>query len=196
MYDPRVVNSWPYPAQDARYANSQPANVVYTQPPVSYVPQGQPMMQQNRVPMNPPSIQQPQEQLANFIRARYITSPEEIQLGEVPMDGSMPLFMLQDRSAIVGKFWDKDAQLKTVRYIPEIVQESTPEPQVPMVQTVIDPDISERLTNLELMMHHCLDLVKAIPTESNYTIQTISEPVTGPATTASKSSNKKVSNNA
>lgn len=191
MYDPRVVNPWPYPAQDARYSNPQPANVVYTQPPVPYVPQGQPMMQPNRVPMNPQPVQQSQEHPTNLIRARYITSPEEIQLGEVPMDGSMPLFMLQDRSAIVGKYWDKDAQLKTVRYIPEVIQEPTPEPQAPMVQTIIDPDISNRLSRLEQLVSQCIQMVEAIPTPSTITAEFA--PLS--TSTATKTSNKKVSNN-
>lgn len=190
MYDPRQLQYGTYPP--VQQGGQQ--QVVYTQPPASYLPQGQQLIQQIRPPMN----QQvpPPQQIVYDIQARHIGSLEEIKLGEVPMDGSMPLFMLQDGSMIVGKFWDRDAQLKTVRYIKEPDQVATPEPQVPMVQTIIDPDISNRLNHLEQLINHCIEKVEAIPTESNYTVQTYQElPKSMTTSTAAKSSGKKVNNN-
>lgn len=166
MYDPRQAPQYgAYPIQALGYpAQLQPGQVGYTQQPIPYIPQGQQMMQQvpNRTQI---PQQQPQDNVST-IRARYINSPEDIQLGEVPMDGSMPLFMMNDRSAIVGKYWDKDAQLKTVRYLPEIVQEPVNQPQVPVVQTVIDPDISNRLDKLESLVQKCLTAVSNIPIQT------------------------------
>lgn len=181
MYDPRQPQYGAYPIQALGYpAQPQPGQVGYTQPPVPYMPQGQQMMQQ--VPNRPQMPQpQPQENVAS-IRARYINSPEDIQLGEVPMDGSMPLFMMSDKSVIIGKYWDKDAQLKTARYLREPDNEPANRPQVPMVQTVIDPDISNRLDRLEQLVNRCIQAVEQIPTQE--------APVSVPKTTA-----KKVSNN-
>lgn len=160
MYDPRQVGLYTYPQQPVFYNNSP---TPYTQQPPQYVPQQ--MVQQ---PQPRPAQNQTQEKVYD-IRARHISSPEDIQLGEIPMDGSMPLFMMADRSAIVGKFWDKDAQLKTIRYLPEVIQELAPVQQVPMVQTVIDPDISNRLDKLEGLVQKCLTAVSNIPVQTAVT---------------------------
>lgn len=194
MYDSRQ-NQNPYgnyPIQGLMGYSPQQGGVGYTQAPIQYVPQGQQMIQQPqpRPMVNLPQQNQPQENIYT-IRARYIGSPEDIRLGEVPMDGSMPLFLMQDHSAVIGKYWDKDAQLKTVRYIRDISQESVPESQKTTVQTVIDPDISDRLGRLEHLVNRCVEMVEAIPVPS--TITTEFAPLL-PSTSA-KSSSKKVSNN-
>lgn len=186
MYDPRQLQYGTYPP--VQQSNQQ--QVVYTQPPAPYFPQGQQVVQQIRPPMNQQQVPPPQ-QIVYDIQARHIGSLEDIKLGEIPMDGSMPLFMLQDESEIVGKFWNKNAELKTIRYIKEPDQESAPEPQVPMVQTVIDPDISNRLNRLEQLINRCIETVESIPAQQIVQI----EPAQLPSSATQASNKKKVSNN-
>ncbi len=57
------------------------------------------------------------------LRGHYIQNPEEIQAGEVPMDGSVSFFPMSDNSAIIGKMWGKDGLIKEVRYIPDTIVE-------------------------------------------------------------------------
>ena len=35
------------------------------------------------------------------------------------MDGSISMFPMQDGSAVYGKFWDSNGQIKTIRFVPE-----------------------------------------------------------------------------
>lgn len=191
MYDSRQNTYGNYPVQGVTYNTPPNGGVVYTQPPIPYMPQGQQMIQQPqpRPMVNAPMQNQPQENVY-AIRARYIASPEDIKLGEVPMDGSMPLFLMQDHSMVIGKYWDKDAQLKTARYIRDISQESPPEPQKTVVQTVIDPDISDRLGRLEQLVNRCIEMVEAIPVPATVSFEKLTPQV--PHQT--KSSSKKVTN--
>lgn len=71
---------------------------------------------QNRNPFVP-------QQTRYNLRGHYIQNPDEIQAGEVPMDGSVSFFPMDDNSAIIGKMWDKNGKLQQVRYIPDTVIE-------------------------------------------------------------------------
>lgn len=65
------------------------------------------------------------------VPGRVVCQEGEITAQEVPMDGSMSFFPLSDGSAIVGKRWNADGTIQTVRYIAEqpaqaTVQDTTP----------------------------------------------------------------------
>ena len=63
------------------------------------------------------------QQMRYGLRGHYIQNPDEIQAGEVPMDGSVSFFPMSDNSVVIGKMWGKDGLIKEVRYIPETVVE-------------------------------------------------------------------------
>jgi len=54
-----------------------------------------------------------------MIPGRQVASADEIMPQEVPMDGSVSLFLQNDYSCIYAKQWTKDGTIQTVRYIPE-----------------------------------------------------------------------------
>lgn len=50
---------------------------------------------------------------------KMINSPDEIVANDVPMDGSIALFMMRDLSAIYAKAWNSNGSIDTVRYTPD-----------------------------------------------------------------------------
>lgn len=73
------------------------------------------MPQNQNQSQNPFMARQPRYGL----NGRYIHSPEEIQAGEVPMDGNVSFFPMADNSVVIGKMWGQDGLIKEVRYVPE-----------------------------------------------------------------------------
>lgn len=96
--------------QPGAYANYQGGMVNNAYPAQVPVPS------QSRNPFAP-------QQARYNLRGHYIQNPDEIQAGEVPMDGSVSFFPMGDNSAIIGKMWDKNGKLQQVRYIPDTVIE-------------------------------------------------------------------------
>ena len=88
--------------------------------------QSQPMMAQQQIP-------------SNYVRAKTINSPDEIMPGDIPMDGSVSFFIMNDHSAIFGKYWDKSGTLQPIKFVREQNISDPPNPN----------DISERLSNIE-----------------------------------------------
>lgn len=58
------------------------------------------------------------------IAGRTISNVSDVTPNEVPMDGSVSLFPMKDYSAIFAKAWNGDGTIRTVRYVPEMEQES------------------------------------------------------------------------
>lgn len=56
-----------------------------------------------------------------------VTSVDEIQVSEVPTDGTMALFPSTDGSCVYGKRWNSNGRIDTFRYLPEVTEESTQE---------------------------------------------------------------------
>lgn len=107
-----------------------------TQPP--YVPT--PAYQQ---PITNP-VQNQNQNRSQGILGRMISNPNEITPQEIPMDGSISMFPMQDGSAVYGKFWDSNGQIKTIRFIPENVDQ--PQQQDPFVA------INTRLDSIEELL--------------------------------------------
>lgn len=74
--------------------------------------------------------------LANYIPGRIVQNEKDITPQEVPMNGSIAVFPLNDNSSVILKTWNSDGTIKTVRYVPESESGAT-------------DDISVRLDNLE-----------------------------------------------
>ena len=101
--------------------------------PYSFYPSTSPSMPYGQVQnpyvptpsYQPPTVPSPsQNPQMNQIRpqgilGRMITNPNEITPQEIPMDGSISMFPMQDGSAVYGKFWDSNGQIKTIRFVPE-----------------------------------------------------------------------------
>ena len=110
-----------------------------TQPPYVPTPTYQP--QTGNQSVTTASQSRPQGVLGHMI-----TSPDQITPQEIPMDGSISLFPMQDGSAVIGKFWDNNGQIKTIRFIPENVEQ--PRQQDPFAA------INERLDTLESLIRN------------------------------------------
>ena len=85
------------------------AQQMNMRPPNQVQPSGAPFNfgQTNRIPMMP---------------GRVVNSPDEIMPNEVPMDGTIALFMLRDGSSIIAKAWNQYGTITTVPFAPVIPQ--------------------------------------------------------------------------
>lgn len=83
------------------------------------------------------------------IPGKTITNPNEILPQDVPMDGSIGLFPVQDHSCIYAKAWNSNGTIATVRYVPEqpATATSNPDPQVSNQQAMM-----EKLDRIEEML--------------------------------------------
>ena len=61
------------------------------------------------------------------------------------MDGSFSWFPMADGSAVIGKRWNSDGTIQTVRYAPEATEPQQPVDVVPAYVS----DISSRLDRIE-----------------------------------------------
>lgn len=78
------------------------------------------------------------------ISGRVVTGPGEIQVQEVPTDGTVAWFPATDGSCVWGKRWTPDGSIRTVRYVAE-AQEAAPQAD-PMAQ--IDAKLDRALSML------------------------------------------------
>lgn len=81
----------------------------YQSPYYSYQAPVQMPVQQN-APQQPPNRAVP-------ISGRSVANESEITPQEIPMDGSMSLFPLQDGSCVIGKRWTANGTIETVKYV-------------------------------------------------------------------------------
>lgn len=78
------------------------------------------------------------------ISGRVVTGPGEIQVQEVPTDGTVAWFPAADGSCVWGKRWAPDGSISTVRYVAE-AQEAAPQAD-PVAQ--IDAKLDRALSML------------------------------------------------
>lgn len=78
------------------------------------------------------------------ISGRVVTGPSEIQVQEVPTDGTVAWFPAADGSCVWGKRWTPDGSISTVRYVAE-AQEAAPQAD-PVAQ--IDAKLDRALSML------------------------------------------------
>lgn len=82
------------------------------------------------------------------ISGRVVTGPGEIQVQEVPTDGTVAWFPAADGSCVWGKRWTPDGSISTVRYVAE-AQEAAPQAD-PVAQ------IDAKLDRVLSMLGHIL----------------------------------------
>lgn len=76
------------------------------------------VMQQRFQPQPQMEQQQYQPQMQRGINGKVVQSVEMITANDVPMDGSVAFFPMQDMSAILAKSWNADGTIKTTVYKP------------------------------------------------------------------------------
>lgn len=74
----------------------------------------QPQNNQNNQP-----VQQPQQTDNMDPAVRIVKSPEEIKADEIPMNGSIRLFLQEDMKVIHGKRWTNNGVIENIRFIRE-----------------------------------------------------------------------------
>lgn len=69
---------------------------------------------------------------------RVVASPDEIQVQEVPTDGTMALFLLSDGSGVIGKRWAPDGSIQTTRFVAEQVPAQPAEDPMSRLEGKVD----------------------------------------------------------
>lgn len=118
-----------------------PYNLPGYQPPsFGYHPQ------QTYLPQQPLQQATPQMPAVPQLVGRRVNANDQIPPSEIPSDGSPAYFPMEDGSAIMVKVWTGNGTIQTVRYIPEQVQQASP--QTP-TDTSSNEEILRRLDSLE-----------------------------------------------
>lgn len=89
-------------------------------------------------------VSQQQVQMHIPFRGMSITSPEDIKPKDIPMDGHMSFFPMDDYSCIYAKVWSNDGVLRTFRFIPEIEQSDVNSSLQPIIN---QEDLMNRFTS-------------------------------------------------
>lgn len=128
----------------------QPYSPAYYNPsvPSSLYPQVQ-------TPARPTTYQQP-----NYISSRLIKSLDEITPQEVPMDGSVSLFPMEDYSCVYAKAWNRDGTIRTVKYVPEKQEEVTQDSTTSFAGADVLNDILENIADLTQDVNDIKDMLK------------------------------------
>lgn len=116
-----------------------------------YVPGYQPptMKQMVNQGYQPQGYQHPQP----GITGRVVSSPDEIQVQEVPTDGTVAWFPSADGSCVYGKRWNPSGKIDTFRYLPEAVKAEPKEDPIEQLNAKVD----RALAMLNHIMGGCED---------------------------------------
>lgn len=143
----------------------QPYGIPQTAPQYGVNYQQQPMTpynnqiyQQNYIrPELVPQNNQPQPPP---IPARQINSVNDIKPNDVPMDGTISLFLMSDCSCIIAKQWNSRGTIDDVCFVPEPKNQEQTSQNSDILNTVL-----ERLDNIESMLQFNMKMRKPIKQE-------------------------------
>lgn len=76
------------------------------------------------------------------ISGRVVTGPGEIQVQEVPTDGTVAWFPAADGSCVWGKRWTPDGSIQTVRYVVEAQEDAPQADPVAQIDAKLDRALS------------------------------------------------------
>lgn len=121
-----------------------------------------------------PQTQQsmPKNNQIPVIPGRMVTCEEEIKANEIPMDGTISLFMQNDYQRVIAKAWNGNGTIDTVRYVLERVPNDTPEND-------FQTQITNRLDKIEAMILSLSSKSNYRPKPNKYNNQGGSKPNTG-----------------
>ena len=80
---------------------------------------------------------------------RIITNESEINVSDIPMDGQVHLFMMNDYSRVIGKMWTAQGEIATTIFVP--MQPEPAKEDIP-VQTLDKDWMEARFEKLENMI--------------------------------------------
>ena len=84
--------------------------------------------------------QTPQTKTNKTFQGRFVNTIDEVTPNDVPMDGNLYPFILNDGSRVYGKRWNSKGQIETVTYIPEPV-----EPPKENIETAVNSEAYEKM---------------------------------------------------
>ena len=98
----------------------QPQMMTYTPGYNAYPYNPMQRFQEQQLPQQPVQqiSQQQNLQIQAGINGRMVAAVEQIAANDVPMDGSVAFFPMQDMSAIVAKQWDANGTIRKTVYKP------------------------------------------------------------------------------
>lgn len=76
------------------------------------------------------------------ISGRVVTAPGDIQVQEVPTDGTVAWFPAADGSCVWGKRWTPDGSIQTVRYVAEDQEAASQADPVAQIDAKLDRALS------------------------------------------------------
>lgn len=88
----------------------------------------------------------------SYIYGRPVAAPNEITPQEVPMDGTIALFPMQDLSCVYAKTWGADGTIKTMRFVPEPANDPQNEGQTEGSMDALFASLNQRLDKIEKML--------------------------------------------
>ena len=89
-------------------------------------------------PIQPSPMWSPTRPPSSPFSGRVVASPDEIQVQEVPTDGTMALFLLSDGSGVIGKRWAPDGSIQTTRFVAEQVPTQPQEDPMARLEAKVD----------------------------------------------------------
>ena len=97
-----------------------------------------------------PQLSQLQQTTRAVIFGKTVSDESQILPSDVPMDGSIAIFPLQDYTRIYAKQWTKNGTIQTMVYIPQPTQQETTanSSDLDILTSHIDSKIDEVLTAL------------------------------------------------
>lgn len=116
--------------------------------PVAWYPQPSAYQQMNynqqaQLPQLPQQYSQP----APALVGRTVKRAEDIRPDDVPMDGRVGYFPMEDLSCVIAKQWTNEGRIATVEYIP---RQPAPAPEV--TNDAFSQDILARLDKIQEML--------------------------------------------
>lgn len=125
----------------------------------SYMPQHQPMQapQQPMYSYQPmttyfPQASQPVPNAtprAGELSGRMVASENDITVNDIPMDGRVHLFILNDYSKVIGKMWTAKGEIATTVFVP---LQPDPEPSTQQAPSIDKEWIEAKFDKLENMI--------------------------------------------
>lgn len=91
-------------------------------------------------PQSQPSVTQTQEVDNQVSSVRVIKSPDEIKAEEIPMNGTIGLFLQDDLSVIYGKRWTGDGVVDNLRFVLENADQKEVVHSSDVSNSTINPD--------------------------------------------------------
>lgn len=96
------------------------------------------------------SFSTPQMISPSYLPGRIINNPNEIRPNEVPMDGTPSVFLLNDASGVLVKWWTADGQLHTQVFTPQMPEMAS----VGMPTDEFQKEVFDRFDKIEKQLKH------------------------------------------